>query len=150
MVEAALISDSPVTTWETSPLAVQWTSGKRGERPGTVMFWARRLYFPPYQTAASGANMLMMTTLGEIGAARLRTWSRTSTGFPADNGTRPVAASSRMLPKLEERMVTARRSSSSENFTRNTPGVFSLREHASRWAQTDAGTPASSEGGPCF
>lgn len=75
MLEAALISGnhgvrrdfssdrrhhlplSPVTTSQTSPLAVQWTSGYKGERPGTVMFLARILNSGmPYQTSPSGGN----------------------------------------------------------------------------------------------
>jgi hypothetical protein len=55
MVVAALISDSPVVSWHISPLAVQWTSGKSTERPGTVMLFARRSNSGiPYQISASG------------------------------------------------------------------------------------------------
>lgn len=48
---------SPVTTSQTSPFALQWTSGYNMERPKTVMFLASRLKFGiPYQTCASGGN----------------------------------------------------------------------------------------------
>lgn len=62
MVEAALISDSPVVSWQTEPSARQWACGKRGEKPGTVMFFARRFPMEPavyefsYQISASGEN----------------------------------------------------------------------------------------------
>jgi hypothetical protein len=38
MVEAALISDSPVVSWQTEPSFRQCACGKRGENPGTVIF----------------------------------------------------------------------------------------------------------------
>ena len=62
MVDAALISDSPVVSWQTEPSARQCACGKRGEKPGTVMFLARRLPMDPgvsafsYQMSASGEN----------------------------------------------------------------------------------------------
>jgi len=62
MVEAALISDSPVVSWQTEPSARQWTSGKRGDKPGTVIFFPRRFPMEPgvpalvYQMSASGEN----------------------------------------------------------------------------------------------
>jgi hypothetical protein len=62
MVEAAFISDSPVVSWQTEPSVRQCASGKRGEKPGTVMFLARRLPMLPlvlafvYQMLASGSN----------------------------------------------------------------------------------------------
>ena len=60
--EAALISDSPVVSWQTDPSARQCACGKRGEKPATVMFFARRLPMEPevsafeYQMSASGPN----------------------------------------------------------------------------------------------
>jgi hypothetical protein len=62
MVEAAFISDSPVVSWQTDPSERQWASGKRGEKPGTVIFLARRLPMLSlvsafeYQILASGSN----------------------------------------------------------------------------------------------
>ena len=62
MVEAAFISDSPVVSWQTDPSRRQCASGKRGEKPGTVMLCARRLPMLPcmsalsYQMFASGPN----------------------------------------------------------------------------------------------
>ncbi len=65
MVEAALISDSPVVTWQTEPSFRQCACGKRGENPGTVIFLARRSPIEPlvcallYQISASGENCSM-------------------------------------------------------------------------------------------
>ncbi len=62
IVAAALISDSPVTSWQTDPSVKQWASGKSGLKPGTVTFFARRLPIEPreaefvYQISASGRN----------------------------------------------------------------------------------------------
>lgn len=62
IVLAALISDSPVVSWQTDPSARQCACGKRGEKPGTVIFLARRLPMEPgvlaflYQISASGSN----------------------------------------------------------------------------------------------
>ena len=80
---------SPVTSWQTSPLEVQCTSGNNGENPGTVIFRASKSNSGiPYQTSPSGGNctsrqsielpsacdcfhsrrftMLMMKTLGLV------------------------------------------------------------------------------------
>ena len=43
IVEAALISASPVTSWQMDPCRVQWAWGKRGENPGTVMLCSSTL-----------------------------------------------------------------------------------------------------------
>ena len=62
IVEAALISDSPVVSWQTEPSARQCACGNKGENPGTVIFRPRRLPIEPsvlalvYQTSASGEN----------------------------------------------------------------------------------------------
>jgi hypothetical protein len=49
------------------PSAVQWTSGKSGDNPVTVIFFPKTLNSGmPYQTLASGVNMLIITTFGEI------------------------------------------------------------------------------------
>lgn len=72
MVVAALISDSPVVSWQTEPSARQCACGKRGEKPGTVIFRARRLPIEPgvsalvYQISASGLNWrgLLVKRLG--------------------------------------------------------------------------------------
>lgn len=61
MVAAALISDSPVVTWQMSPAAVQCTCGYSGDRPGVDTFHAYRSPSPllgrfAYQMPASGEN----------------------------------------------------------------------------------------------
>jgi hypothetical protein len=43
IVTAALISPSPVPSWQISYVGVQWTVGKSGESPGREMLWANRL-----------------------------------------------------------------------------------------------------------
>jgi len=62
MVAAALISASPVVSWQTVPSARQCACGYKGEKPGTVMLWVRRSPIEPavlafsYQTEASASN----------------------------------------------------------------------------------------------
>jgi hypothetical protein len=47
---------SPVVNWQTSPVPVQWASGKSGEAPGTVTFLWRMLGIFSYQMSASLEN----------------------------------------------------------------------------------------------
>jgi hypothetical protein len=90
-----LISDSPVTIWQISPEAVQCASGKRGEKPGMVMFWARRSNSGiPYHTSASGANMLIMKTFGARGLDRFSRWESWVMGMAAAVWTRARAVAS--------------------------------------------------------
>lgn len=57
IVDAALISDSPVTAWQIDPSLVQCACGKSGENPGTVTFCSSRLNSGiPYQASSSGVN----------------------------------------------------------------------------------------------
>ena len=64
MVVAALISDSPVVSWQTEPSSRQCTWGNNGDKPGTVIFLASRFPIDPavlafsYQTSASGPNLI--------------------------------------------------------------------------------------------
>ena len=79
MDEAALISPSPVVSWQTSPALVQCASGKRGEAPRMVMFWLYRLGMFSYHTSASLSNMEIIKILGEsvvARSARLRSRTR--------------------------------------------------------------------------
>lgn len=63
MVDAALISDSPVVRRQTEPSWRQCASGNIGENPGTVMFFWRRRVPKPFavllalsQASRSGVN----------------------------------------------------------------------------------------------
>lgn len=88
MVVAALISDSPVVSWQTEPSFRQCTSGKRGEKPGMVMFLASRSPIDPlvlafvYQMSASGENCRGSVN---ILIARLETYHRNDEHFRCDD-----------------------------------------------------------------
>lgn len=62
IVAAALISASPVVSWQTRPEGRQCAAGNSGEKPGTVMFWERRGPMEPgvaalsYHMPASASN----------------------------------------------------------------------------------------------
>jgi hypothetical protein len=109
----------PVVTWQISPFVVQWIEWKRGDKPGMLMLWARRLKSGMWcHTAASWANLvivsfrstlvccvvgfltrLMMNTLGLIGSSSGvldEIYCRVVNDFEAeDNGRADALANSR-------------------------------------------------------